>query len=175
MLDAISSTSERDLEFFKPENCSELGTQVCTEVAPQKIKENREERRKTKAAAKNAPPADPRFQPFVDFAFEAFEQKHGQKPTWCGKHFKALSAMLASNKGLSADELQKRFTNFIGSTESFTQKQGDSLAYFCSHIDSFLTGPILERSKPNGSYGAKASTVETTLAGYEQLQQTRAN
>jgi hypothetical protein len=126
--------------------------------------ENREQKN---PAAKPVPPVDPRFQPFLDFAFRAFQQKHGQKPTWTGKDFKALSAMLASNKSLSADELERRFRNYINSTEPFTQKQGDSLAYFCAHTDSFLTGPILAipgKGTPNGK--DLNSAVETTMRGF---------
>lgn len=50
MLDALNSASERGLEFFKPDNCSEVGTEVCTEVAPQRIKENREKRKTLSAS-----------------------------------------------------------------------------------------------------------------------------
>ena len=121
------------------------------------------------------PPADPRFKPFLDFAYQEFEAKHQQKPTWGGKDFKALATTLASNKTLDGAELERRFGNYLASTEAFIQKQGYSLAYFCAHTDSFLAGPILERNKSNGNHSGKASNIETTLDGYRQLQQTRAN
>lgn len=124
----------------------------------------KKEVREKKVAAKPAPPADPRFQPFVDFAFRAFEQKHNQKPTWTGKDFKALSQMLASNKGLSGDELQKRFRNYLGSTEAFTQKQGDSLAHFCNHVDSFLAGPMLAPGGKGGINRADQGTSDNLRA-----------
>jgi hypothetical protein len=126
-------------------------------------------------AAKTAAPPDPRFQPFLNFAFRAFTQKLGQKPTWGGRDFKALAAMLAANRSLEAAELERRFGNYLDSTEAFTAKFGGSLAYFCAHTDSFLAGPILERNKANGNYFGKASNVEATLDGYRQLQQARTN
>jgi len=173
-LNAIDSKSPIDLAYFPREQSVEEGVQHGVEHgAAQKRKRIKKENEKKKhGAAKPAPPADPRFQPFLEFAFGAFEQKHSQKPTWAGKDFKALSAMLASNNSLDGEQLERRFRN---STEAFIKKQGDSLAYFCNHTDSFLTGPILERIKSNGNQSGKASTVETVLAGYEQLRQTRAN
>jgi hypothetical protein len=125
-------------------------------------------------AAKTAPPSDPRLKPFLDFAYQEFEAKHGQKPTWGGKDFKALSSVLRNNKGLGGAELERRFGNYLASTEAFTARQGDSLAYFCARTDSFLAGPILERKKSNANHSGK-SNIETTLEGFRQLQQTSTN
>jgi hypothetical protein len=93
-------------------------------------------------AAKTAPPSDPRFQAFVDFAFGSFEVKHGQRPNWNGKDFKNLKALLSKNQTLTADELKRRWEHYLNSTEPFTAKQADSLAYFCSKFDSFIDGPV---------------------------------
>ena len=152
-LNALASTSPIDLRYFPGQ---QEGQQKGQHVSPQKRIENREERKNH--AAKPAPPADPRFQPFLEFAYGAFEAKHGQKPTWTGKDFKALSALLSGNKGLGADELQRRFRNFLSSTEPFTQKQGDALGYFCAHVDSFLAGPILALPQKGASNGKPTAT-----------------
>lgn len=161
-LSALDSKSPVELAYFSREQNGERGVE---HGAAQRRRENREKRRKP--VAKPAPPADPRFQPFLDFAFKAFEQKHGQRPSWAGKDFKSLSVMLASNKGLSSDELQRRFKNYLSSTEPFTEKQGDSLAYFCTHVDSFMAGPILAaaRKGTNGkpSLSDKISTTLETM------------
>jgi hypothetical protein len=45
MLDALSSTNPRTLEFFKPDDEQQVVQQVVQQVAPQRIKENREERK----------------------------------------------------------------------------------------------------------------------------------
>jgi len=116
-------------------------------------------------AAKTAPPPDPRHEPFVRFAYGAFETKHGQKPSWQGKDFKALSLMLASSKGLGLEELQRRFENYLASTEPFTRNKGGSLAYFCQNVDSFLAGPILEKRKPNAK-PSLTDAIETTLRSH---------
>lgn len=104
-------------------------------------------------AAKPAAPADLRFQSFVEFAFKAFEVDHGQKPTWGPKDYANLKALLGNNKTVALGELELRWTHYLGSTEPFTVKQGGSLAYFCAHFDSFMAGPILERTggKPDAS------------------------
>jgi len=174
-LNAIDSKSPIDLTYFPREQSVEDGVQHGVEHGAAQKRKRIEKETQKKPAAKTSPPADPRFQPFVDFAFASFEEKHGQKPTWAGKDFKALSAMLASNRGLDTAELERRFLNYLNSTEAFLQKQGDSLAYFCNHADSFLAGPILERNKSHGNNSGKASTIETVLAGYEEFRQTRAN
>jgi hypothetical protein len=148
-LDALSSTSPTELSYVKEKDSQQVVPQIVQHVGPQKKIENREQRKKP--AAKHTPPADPRFQPFLDFAFGAFTQKHGQKPTWGGRDFKALGSMLSTNRSLEAAELERRFGNYLASTEVFTAKHGGSLAYFCAHTDSFLAGPILERNRPNGN------------------------
>jgi hypothetical protein len=162
-LNALSSNSPVDLRYFPGE---QMGEQMGEHVSPQKRSESGEGRKKH--AAKPAPPADPRFQPFLDFAFGAFEAKHSQKPTWTGKDYKTLSRLLAGNKGLGADELERRFRNYLGSTEPFTQKQGDSLAYFCAHVDSFLAGPILS-SHVKGNSNAKPSATELAIRNARAL------
>jgi hypothetical protein len=162
-LDALNSTSENTLTFLPGTSSPDVVPDVVPHVDPQRIKETREERQKP--AAKPVPPADPRFQPFLDFAFGAFEAKHRQKPTWRDRDFKALSMMLASNRAIDAGELERRFGNYLGSTEPFTQKQGGSLAYFCDHVDSFLTGPILGlRKVPDGKQTGSDLAIQNARA-----------
>jgi hypothetical protein len=133
--------AEKTTDWRSPvyESCLEHGA----ERAPFRKGEERQTKRK-KPAAKTTPPADPRFQPFVDFAFKSFEGKHGAKPCWRGKDFEQLRLLLKSNSSLEAEELERRWKNYLGSTEPFTSKQGDSLAYFASRCDSFADGPILK-------------------------------
>jgi hypothetical protein len=177
-LDALNSIDANTLRYL-PVETREQGVQCDVQHgvehgAAQKRKRIEKETEK-KPTAKTTPPADSRFKPFLDFAFGAFTQKHRQKPTWGGKDFKALAAMLATNRSLEITELERRFENYLASTEAFTVKHGGSLAYFCAHTDSFLAGPILERNKANGKHFGKASNVEATLDGYRQLQQARTN
>jgi|SRR5579872_252652 len=140
-LDAINSISPIDLRYVPIENGEQEGEQRGEHVSSQKRSKNREERKKQTPAAKPAPPADPRFRPFVDFAYKTFEKKHKGKPSWLGKDFSRLKALLQANASLSGNELERRWTAFLESTEPFTSKQGDSLAYFASHCDQFSGGP----------------------------------
>jgi hypothetical protein len=116
-----------------------------------------------KRAAKAAPPADPRFQQFVDFAYRSFEAKHGQRPAWNGKDFNGLKALLSKNQNLTLAELERRWTHYAGSTEPFTTKQGDSLAYFCSKFDVFISGPIAEKGKPNAKDAIARTIADSPL------------
>jgi hypothetical protein len=128
------------------ENGEQEGEHKGEHVSSQKRIKNGERRSKN-PAAKPAPPADPRFQPFVDFAYKAFEEKHGLKPSWLGKDFEHLRVLLTANASLNGTELERRWRNYLDSTEPFTAKQGYSLAYFADRCDSFANGPIL---KPTG-------------------------
>lgn len=111
--------------------------------ADREVRTEKGEKRAKPGAAKATAPADPRFQVFVEYAHGSFQVKHGgQAPYWGPKDFKNLKTLLEKNKSLSQDELQRRWTNYLGSTEPFTVKQGDSLAHFCAHFDSFINGPL---------------------------------
>ncbi|HXN23343.1 MAG TPA: hypothetical protein VOA41_11440 [Candidatus Dormibacteraeota bacterium] len=111
--------------------------------------------KKENQAAKTAPPADPRFQPFFDFAYEAFRKKHNQPPTWGGKDKNNLKQFLREQPGVLLPNWQLRFTNYINSTEEFTKKQGCGLAYFATRFDTFKDGPILEKILTGGSNGKR--------------------
>ena len=128
-----------------------------------------ENREKKNLAAKPTPPADPRFQPFFAFAFEAFTSKHERKPPWQGKDHKGLKGLLRSQsaESLPLERLQTIWRNFLDSTEAFTVKQGNSMAYFCANVDKFSDGPILavpERGT-NGRSNINQA-IEQTLNSY---------
>jgi hypothetical protein len=144
-LNAVGSISPADLAYFPRDHNGEHGVE---HGAAQRILDTRDWRRKP--AANTARPADPRFQLFVDFAYRCFQSKHCQKPTWNGKDFNGLKALLKQNQNLTQAELERRWNNYATSTESFTAKQKDSLAYFCAKFDSFIDGPIVA-VRGNGS------------------------
>jgi hypothetical protein len=153
MLDAINSANERELEFFEREELPASSPELVQHVGPQRIKENREERKKRADR-----PPDPRFGPFLEFAKSSFEAKHKHPPTWdCfGKDGSALAAFLRRAPHVTPELWQFHILNFFDSTEAFTVKQGGGLAYFISRFDTFSSGPILEGAtngnrKPTGS------------------------
>jgi hypothetical protein len=147
------------------EQGAEQGAQDGAERAPFREGEERQTKRK-QTAAKTAPPADPRFQPFFQFAYESFARKHGRKPIWQGKDRTGLKNLLKSQsaEALPLERLQTLWQNYLNSTESFTAKQGDSLAYFCSSIDKFSDGPILAapgKGKGSGKLDANEAVAIT--------------
>ena len=170
MLDALNTTDARTLEFHKPVDDRQVVQQVVQDivqdVGPQRRSENRNKRQEKKQnpAAKPAPPADPRFQPLVTFAHKTFEEKHKVKPSWLGKDFEQLRLLLKANASLDGEELERRWRNYLDSTEPFTSKQGDSLGYFASHCDTFSNGPISQsKGKANGD---ASSALKTTIGGF---------
>lgn len=154
----------------KPQKVVSLGVEKHTGVEEKLLfvgnKEDsavtqQEERRNP--AAKPAPPADPRFQPFFDFAFESFAMRHGRKPLWLGKDHSQLKSLLKSHgsEGLGLERLKTNWRNFLASTEPFIVKQGGSLGYFCSNIDKFSDGPIL--AGPRKGINGKLSGTELAI------------
>jgi hypothetical protein len=162
-LNALESSRPADLAYFSREHGVE---QDGVHGAAQRILDTGDKRRTR--AAKSVAPADPRYQPFVDSAFESFSRKHGQPPTWGDRDFANLKSLLGKNKSLTLAELRRRWTHYLSSTEPFTVKQGGSLAYFCTHFDSFMAGPILERTggKPDASALESRNLV---AAGFQPL------
>jgi len=95
--------------------------------------------------------------------------KHGRKPLWQGKDCNGLKNLLKNQnaESLSLQRLKALWRNFLDSTEPFTVKQGDSLAYFCSNIDKFSDGPILaaqSKGKGNGKLDTNEAVAITMQA-----------
>jgi hypothetical protein len=149
-LNALDSASPVDLRYFASE---QDGEQVAQHLTSQKKLETGEKRKKKNLAAKIAPPADPRFGIFRDIAYEAYRAKHGQPPTWNGKDWASLKRFLAAQPQVTLEEFERRFGNYMQSTEQFTRSHGDSLAYFVAAFDRFLDGPVLERAFAGGKNG----------------------
>jgi hypothetical protein len=110
------------------------------------LEKEKEKKEKKNPAAKTAPPADPRRQPFLEAAYQAFTDHFGQKPSWQGKDWKQLQILLAAT-GVPLEEMQARWRHYLASTEPFTVKKGGSLAYFCANFDAFINGPLLAPEK----------------------------
>jgi hypothetical protein len=150
-LNAMDSKSPTVLAYSPREHD---GEQNGEHGAAQKRIENRKQKREKKnPAAKPTPPADPRFQPFLDFAYEAFRTKNRIPPTWDDKEGANLKRFLLKQHHITAEEWQCRFANYLDSTDAFIWKQGHSLIYFMAHFDVFRAGPVLDRSQPNKSQG----------------------
>lgn len=149
-LNAIESPSPADLRYFSREHSVEQdGEQGVEHGAAQRRSENREGTREKKKSPAASPPADLRYQDFVDFAYQSFETKHNRKPLWDGKDWKGLQNLFKSHcaEALSLERLKALWGNYSASSEPFTVKQGDSLAYFCANVDKFSDGPILAASR----------------------------
>lgn len=176
-LNALESASPAELSYFSGEHSAEQnGEHGVEHGAAQRRNENREKRSKKNPAAKPAPSADLRFQPFVDFAYKTFEEKCKVKPSWLGKDFEHLRGLLKANASLNREELERRWRNYLDSTEPFTFKQGCSLAYFADHCDSFASGPILKPtggSNANGNLSAQERIRQGDIAAQNFLKNNR--
>ena len=133
-----------------------LSSSVTSLSGLREVRSETGENRKKQTAAKPAPPADPRFQIFYQFACESYTSKHGRKPLWGGKDRNGLKNLLKSQsaENLPLERLLALWRDYLASTEPFTVKMGGSLAYFCSNLDKFSDGPLLaapkKGAKPNG-------------------------
>jgi hypothetical protein len=123
-------------------------------------------------------PGDSRFQSLFAFAFESFAVKHGRKPLWQGKDRNGLKNLLKnqSAESLPLERLKTNWRNFLDSTEAFTAKQGDSLAYFCSNVDKFSDGPVLAApGKGTNGKPTVSDNIRTTLDAFRATEQKRPN
>jgi len=141
------------------------------EVRSQSQKSESEKSKKPAAS----PPADPRRVPFIDFAHKSYEQKHSRKPLWQSKDWKGLAGVLKSHSAdaLPLDRLRVLWENYAASTDIFTVKQGDSLAYFSSNLDKFSDGPITENSSLGVKHGKPTTSdnMRTTLESFRASEQ----
>jgi hypothetical protein len=124
---------------------------------------NSQNKDKKNPAAKPAPPADPRRQPFLNFASNTYKDKHSTEPLWQGKDHSALKRLLNGQPAerLPLDRLNQLWTNYTASTEPFIVRQGDSLAYFCTNVDKFLDGPLLAAARRGTNAKPTATDVAT--------------
>jgi hypothetical protein len=157
-LNALDSASPANLRYFTNE---QNGEHVVQHVATQKKLETREKKRKKNPAAKSAPPADPRFKSFYDFAYEAYRTRNVQPPVWGGKDRKNLEQFLAEQPHVVSEEWQRRFWAYLGSTEKFIRTQGGSLAYFVTRFDVFRDGPVLDGTMTGGTDGKRVGKFES--------------
>lgn len=112
-------------------------------------------------------PGDPRHQPFIEFASEAYRTRFGQHPTWSGKDFRNVSDLLGRAPHLAAEELCRRFTNYLASTDPFITRNGYSLAIFCMRFDALCNGPIIQqggKTSGNGKINADERTRNNLAA-----------
>jgi hypothetical protein len=167
----------RRLNAIKSESLSNLIYEVCAdgdaetdaedapiqEVRGKRTEENQFRRKKTA-------PGDCRSQPFIDSALASYKNKHGRQPIWQGKDFSALKRLLKSQsvEKLTLDRLTELWKNYTSSTEPFTVKQGNSLAYFCSNVDKFSDGPILAdpRKGTNNGKPTVSDNIRATLEAF---------
>jgi hypothetical protein len=124
-------------------------------------KSNTEKDKVTNRTTKPAAPVDLRRQPFIEYAHESYTAKHGTKPLWQGKDFKTLQTLLRhhSPESLPLERLKTLWEHFAASTEPFTAKQGDSLAYFCANLGKFSDGPILAAPGKAGTNGIRIDNL----------------
>jgi len=157
-VNALDSSTPNDLRYFPRElNVEEVvgddGELSVKQDAPQRRMEKKEKKTEKNDAAKTAPPTDNRHKQFLGTAFEAFRAQFGQSPTWSNKEFKGLSLFLAKHGQIELAEWQRRFQNFMASTDEFVCNQGGSLLYFLANFDKFIHGPILSKGGGPGTNG----------------------
>lgn len=90
-----------------------------------------------------------------EYAFTTWTERVRRKPTWGQKDYALLAKLLKDSPDLTLAEFQQRWMNYLDSTDPFLQRQGYSLAYFCTHFDAFLWGR-LEGSADNARSGRAA-------------------
>jgi helix-turn-helix protein len=136
---------------------------------------------KTSAAS----PPGHRHRLFVEFALETFKAKHGgHVPTWNGHDYRKLADLLNHHPQLQVEELRRRWTNFLASSQQYVRDQGDSLRFFCSNFDRFIDGPLFAatvggtnatRTATGGRKPTVGDAHRTTIDAYNATEQEPVN
>lgn len=171
-LNALRSVSWQSPVY---ELCAEHDAEHDAEDAPSlDLRSKKEKKQEKTLAPKPAARVDSRHRPAFESCYDAYLEKFRLAPTWAGREGKALQRFLNEHFSVTAEEIARRFGFLLASTDRYHVEKHGSLVHLLSNFDAFTDGPILERSKPHVSdYAGKTSNVETTLAGYNQLRQTR--
>ncbi|KKK60744.1 hypothetical protein LCGC14_3021290 [marine sediment metagenome] len=113
----------------------------------------------------------PLFQPILDYAFRAYEERHHHKPSWTPKDdFRALRDLLRASPQLSLEEFQTVFQNYLDSTVPFYQQKGWRLKYACTDFDGLRSGAKHPRG---GKTDAKTRTARNVAAARKFLSDDR--
>jgi hypothetical protein len=150
--------------------------QTVEHAASQKRIENTEQRRNKNCAAKTMPRADPRHQFVFDTCYQAYEAKYTAPPTWGGKEGKLLQAFLKEHPGIAAEEIARRYRNFLRSTDRWHAEKHGSFSHLLKNFDQFAESPISatpQKGKTNGT--SISDRMRTTIEGYRIREQSRAN
>jgi hypothetical protein len=117
----------------------------------QEVRRKKERREKQNRAAK--PAADPRHKQAFDSCFEAYREKYATPPTWGSKEGNALKRFLKEHASVQAEEIIRRYGNFLGSTERYHADKHGALCHLLSNFDTFADGPK-EKSNANNAIAA---------------------
>lgn len=79
---------------------------------------------------------DPNIKTFIDWWFNAYKEKIGEKYLFTGKDAKIIQTLL---KTLSLEEVQLRGKQFFGSKDDFIVKAGYTIGVFQSQINKLST------------------------------------
>lgn len=145
------------------ERVTEADTESDAEDAPSQEVEVKTKKQEKPSAA--APRGDPRHQPFVEFATQAYATRFGQAPTWSGKDFKKLGDLLRRAPVATAEDLQHRFAFYLDSTDSFIVGNGHALWLFCSKYDALREGPIVQRGRGSNGKPTVADVASKNWTG----------
>jgi hypothetical protein len=97
---------------------------------------------------------------FVQWAKENFRKKHGgQAPAWTGRDYRQLSELLKTKNDLRIEEIQRRWMNFVDSSQPFIRDQGDSLRFFCLNFDRFVNGPLFASTTGGNRNGSQGTSI----------------
>jgi phage replication O-like protein O len=128
------------LELVQP-----IALELVQPIAHKKEKKTKENKNTTAA---------PALQRVIsDRASQIFTEKFGTKPTWTAADYVQLTKLLRARTGVTVEEFDERYKNFLSSQVGFHQQQGGSLKFFVTHYDGFI-------KSFNGSNGSGQQQAE---------------
>jgi hypothetical protein len=147
-LNAINSTSPTQLAYFSREHdVEEHGHRGVERGAAQKRRRTEKETKRKANTAPLAPP-DPRHKCAFDRCYEAYRMRFGSAPTWGAREAKALQRFLQEYTGITAEEIARRFSHLLASTDRYHADKHGSLVHLLSNFDVFADGPVSRNFSP---------------------------
>ena len=74
---------------------------------------------------------------------ERWAKHPGFPPVWTGRDWNALWRIY--KRGITAEEIKRRWENYLESPDPFVQARGWGLRYFAENFDGYAFGPINAR------------------------------
>ena len=151
----LSTGDETDKEQIKETDCGQPSVAAPPSVSAKKV---------SKKTEKPDKPSDPRINQFTEFFVDQYRTKFQSKYVHQGpKDAQAVKRLIGADLGL--EETQRRVLLYLNNDDPFVVKQGHTISFFASTINSYRPGA---KVSPRSDSGTR-TPVPPSAPVYEDL------